>query len=98
MAKPNSGSIVYDKQYFIKKFEATREDEWCKRTLINVLGQKCVLGMCGTTLINYIYRFNDESVELAKLLVLIDPLELSIINDLASSPRQAILDRLYALP
>lgn len=54
--------------------------------------------MCGTTLINYIYRFNDESVELAKLLVLIDPLELSIINDLASSPRQAILDRLYALP
>ena len=98
MAKPNSGSIVYNKQYFIKKFEATKEDEWCKRTLINVLGQKCVLGMCGTTVINYTYIFNDESVELAKLLGFIEPFQLAIINDLVGSPRQAILDRLYALP
>jgi|SRR4029077_1501120 len=32
-------------KFFINKFEATREDEWCTYIRHNELGQRCALGM-----------------------------------------------------
>jgi hypothetical protein len=34
-------------RYFIRKYEATRPDDWCIGTYDNALGQHCALGFLG---------------------------------------------------
>jgi hypothetical protein len=47
---------MYTIQYFIDKFSAIPEDQWCSRTQINASGQRCAYGHCapaGLTLLNF---------------------------------------------
>jgi hypothetical protein len=39
--------MTYDVDYFIAKFEAIPEDEWCVGHFISMDGTKCALGHCG---------------------------------------------------
>ncbi len=39
--------MIYDKEYFIKKFEAIPEEEWCVGGFSDGLGAFCALGHCG---------------------------------------------------
>lgn len=40
---------MYTLDYFIEKFEAIPEDEWCTQLYVNENNQCCALGHCGVT-------------------------------------------------
>lgn len=55
---------VYDVDYFIAKFEAIPESQWCCWMLDNSNGQRCALGHCGVKLA---YELTPEAKRLEKL-------------------------------
>lgn len=86
----------YDVNYFIKKFEAIPEDEWCVGHFINPDNQKqrCVIGHCGgsekcTTI---------EEMSLSKLLGRGETFDINDDNNPnyhQPTPKQRILAALY---
>lgn len=86
----------YDKDYFIRKFEAIPEENWCMNSY-GIAGVHCAFGHCGSTLKK---AKTDESIALASLL----PENGTLINDRQntfypeSTPKQRILGALRRLP
>ncbi len=39
--------MIYDKEYFIKKFEAIPEEKWATKSFYTYDGRCCALGHCG---------------------------------------------------
>ncbi len=39
--------MIYDKEYFIKKFEAIPEEKWTTKSFYTYGGRCCALGHCG---------------------------------------------------
>jgi hypothetical protein len=87
-------------KYFIKKFEATRDDEWCVGSLHNEQGQSCALGKTGTMQQGQEYIYSDEAIMLKSLLEH-DRMSVWGINDgdshkyRQSHPKQRILAALH---
>lgn len=57
---------MYDVDYFIKKFEAIPDNEWCEGDFVNPSNpsQRCALGHCG---MNFSIVLPDEAYALTKL-------------------------------
>lgn len=89
----------YDKAYFIAKFEAIPEGQWCERAYFNAIGQHCALGHCGEST-----GVTEESGALTSLLSLGLGSSTSRINDgehpdyRQPTPKQRILAALHDLP
>lgn len=91
---------IYDKAYFIAKFEAIPEEKWCVAYLDAGDGVHCALGHCGVTVsLNY----TDKEIALRDLM---RPNGWSVadINDgdtpdfQQPTPKQRILAALRSLP
>lgn len=57
--------MTYDVDYFIKKFEAIPDREWCIKYYYNDKNQFCALGFCGEGLGGE----TDESLALKKIFI-----------------------------
>ena len=90
--------MKYDVDYFINKFEAIPEEQWCTGAFSlcdeNENTQHCALGHCG-------YGVGTKTVEGEALISLFEPELLPMINDdrsieySQSTPKQRILAALY---
>lgn len=72
--------MIYDVDYFIKKFSAIPENMWCIEKLRNHLNQRCANGHCGIE--QYGHKTN-ESIALKKIfsvLTITSATEVGLIN------------------
>lgn len=95
----------YDVDYFIKKFEAIPEEDWCRRVYTDGEGKHCALGFCGSK----VGRVNDytgdihteEGENLRRLLLPVGGV--TVINDYTEgrfyqeTPKQRVLAALRYL-
>ncbi len=92
----------YDLDYFIQKFEAIPEEQWCQILCTNSDDQHCALGHCGAKTI-----YDDavpEASALKKLVLRLSPTQAPIwrANDTprrfaATTPRNGVLNYLKAI-
>jgi hypothetical protein len=59
--------FMYTVDYFINKFEAIPEKDWCTGALNNRKGAKCANGHCGVVFEGDVYRVTNESIALKEL-------------------------------
>jgi hypothetical protein len=79
---------LYNKEYFIKKFEAIPEEEIGQESLDN----KCALYHCGVTLVDGIYKYTPEGEALVKVIREITGRSIIWVNDdPTSTAKQNIL-------
>lgn len=95
----------YDVDYFLKKFEAIPEDDWCRRVYTDADGKHCALGFCGShvgKISDYGMDIHTEEGENLRRMLL--PLGgVTVINDYAEddfqqeTPKQRVLAALRHL-
>lgn len=60
--------MTYDVNYFLAKFQNTRDDQWCMYTFQDEYGRCCALGWCGMgSLRDDIQEVPEEAISLLKL-------------------------------
>lgn len=84
----------FNKQYFIAKFEAIPENDWCTGNIENVDGQRCAIGHCvqsdGDSL-------NEEEIDALKWLFISNGHKIDLVNDRIdqdykqATPKQRVL-------
>lgn len=91
--------MTYDVHYFIAKFEAIPDEDWCTLQYEDADGRHCALGFCGE-------RYGGRSDEAAQLRRIIYRLGVSVdgVNDgslgklnWGDTPRERILNALYEI-
>lgn len=91
---------IYDRQYFIDKFEGIPDEHWCTGQL-EYEGKHCVLGFCGVTQGKDEYVMTAEAIALCDLIATGSAGRITQINDRYSgkpTPRARILAALRAIP
>lgn len=92
---------MYNLNYFIEKFEAIPEEQWCVGTTDNGRGQHCALGHCGMD--NYSSLKEVPEALALKDLTIHRGISVVLTNDMMSgmyrqsTPKQRILAMLYGI-
>jgi len=88
--------VKYDALYFIKKFEAIPEDQWCAGIFYDDLGRKCAYGHCGVEF--GLRTWTEEGHALKRLFIYELGEDVARVNDhlekFGKKPKERILNAL----